>query len=110
MGIELTAAAARRIQRQLSDRGRGFGLRVAVKETGCSGYSYVLDYVDQPGADDAVYESHGARVVVDRKALPLVDGLVVDFRREGLNELFKFDNPKAAALCGCGESFSLAKS
>jgi iron-sulfur cluster assembly protein len=109
MSIQLTESAARRVQQQLQARGRGLGLRVGVKASGCSGYAYVLDYADEPAPDEVTFESHGARVFVARDALAMLDGLVVDFGREGLNEVFKFDNPNAEALCGCGESFSVQK-
>lgn len=109
MAIQLTEAAARRVTRQLGERGRGLGLRLAVKASGCSGFAYVLDYADEKGENDVVFEAHGASVVVAKDALPMLDGLVVDFRREGLNEVFHFENPNAEALCGCGESFSLGK-
>ncbi|MGH8482254.1 MAG: HesB/IscA family protein [Nevskiaceae bacterium] len=109
MSIQLTENAARRIQQQLRERGRGLGLRVGVKASGCSGYAYLLDYADEAAPDEVVFESHGAKVFVARDTLPMLDGLVVDFRREGLNEVFKFDNPNAEALCGCGESFSVEK-
>lgn len=109
MSVTLTQEAAKRVQQQLQARGKGVGLRVAIKASGCSGFAYVLDYADQVEADEVVYESHGARVVVARDTLPMLDGLVVDFRKDGLNELFKFDNPNAEALCGCGESFSVQK-
>ena len=109
MSVRLTESAARRVQQQLEARGRGLGLRVGVKASGCSGYAYLLDYADQPEPDEVVFESHGARVFVARDTLPMLDGLVVDFRKEGLNEVFKFENPNAEALCGCGESFSVQK-
>ena len=109
MSIQLTESAAKRVQQQLQARGRGLGLRVGIKASGCSGFAYVLDYADQAEADEVVFESNGTRVFVARDALPMLDGLVVDFRREGLNEVFKFDNPNAEALCGCGESFSVQK-
>lgn len=109
MAIQLTEQAAQRVARQLKERGHGLGLRVGIKASGCSGFAYVLDYADAASADDVVYDSNGAKVVVARDALTMLDGLVVDFRREGLNEVFKFDNPNAEALCGCGESFSIAK-
>ena len=109
MSIQLTESAAKRVQQQLEERGRGVGLRVGVKASGCSGFAYVLDYADQVEADEVAYECHGARVVVARDTLPMLDGLVVDFRKEGLNEVFKFENPNAEALCGCGESFSVQK-
>jgi iron-sulfur cluster assembly protein len=107
--IQLTESAARRVQQQIQARGRGLGLRVGIKASGCSGYAYLLDYADQPEADEVVFESHGARVFVARDTLAMLDGLVVDFRKEGLNEVFKFENPNAEALCGCGESFSVQK-
>lgn len=107
--IRLTESAARRVQQQIEARGRGLGLRVGVKASGCSGYAYLLDYADQPEPDEAVFESHGAKVFVARDTLPMLDGLVVDFRKEGLNEVFRFENPNAEALCGCGESFSVQK-
>lgn len=109
MAIQLTEQAAQRVAKQLKERGKGLGLRVAIKASGCSGFAYVLDYADAAGADDVVYDCNGAKVVVARDTLPMLDGLVVDFRREGLNEVFQFDNPNAEALCGCGESFSIAK-
>ena len=107
MSIQLTESAARRVQQQLEARGRGLGLRVGIKASGCSGYAYLLDYADAAGPDEVAFECHGAKVFVARDTLPMLDGLVVDFRREGLNEVFKFDNPNAEALCGCGESFSV---
>lgn len=109
MPIQLTESAARRVQQQLAQRGKGLGLRVGVKASGCSGYAYLVDYADQAQPDEVVFESHGTRVFVARDTLPMLDGLVVDFRREGLNEVFKFENPNAEALCGCGESFSVQK-
>lgn len=109
MSVQLTENAAKRIQKQLADRGKGFGLRLGVKQAGCSGFAYVLDYADAAGANDTVFEAFGARVVVDKADLPKLDGITVDYRREGLSEAFKFDNPNAKALCGCGESFYLEK-
>jgi iron-sulfur cluster assembly protein len=107
MAIEMTEAAAKRIQDQLSKRGRGPGLRVGLKASGCSGYSYVLDYADEIGPDDRVFEGHGARLVVDAGSLPLLEGATLDFQREGLNQMFRFLNPNAKDACGCGESFSV---
>jgi iron-sulfur cluster assembly protein len=107
MAIQLTPAAAQRIRNQLSQRGRGLGLRLAVKTTGCSGFSYVVDFADAPAAGDAVFESEGVRVYVDPASLPAIDGTRVDFVRQGLNESFRFDNPNAKGECGCGESFNV---
>lgn len=107
MSIQVTESAARRIQKQLASRGRGVGLRIGVKKSGCSGYAYVLDYADELGPGDETFEVHGARVVVDREHLPMLDGMTLDFHREGLNESFKFVNPNVTGTCGCGESFAV---
>lgn len=107
MNIQLTESAARRIQTQLGQRGKGLGLRVGIKKTGCSGYAYTMDFADESGSDDEVFESHGAKLVIRREFLPMLEGVVVDFRREGLNESFKFKNPNVKGECGCGESFTV---
>jgi iron-sulfur cluster assembly protein len=107
MAISLTSAAAERMRSQLTSRGRGLGLRLGVKETGCSGFSYVLDFADEARPDDQVFEDHGVRVYVDRPSLALIDGTKVDFVREGLNESFRFENPNVKGECGCGESFTV---
>ena len=107
MNMQLTESAARRIQAQLDQRGKGLGLRVGIKKTGCSGYAYTMDFADEAGADDAVFEAHGARLVVRREFLPVLSGVTVDFRREGVNEAFKFLNPNVKGECGCGESFTV---
>jgi iron-sulfur cluster assembly protein len=109
MAITLSESAAVHIRKQLEKRGRGIGLRLGVKRVGCSGLAYTMDYADQVGADDVVFESHAAKVVIGRDALAYLDGTSVDFRREGLSESFKFDNPNVSATCGCGESFSVDK-
>jgi len=105
--IQLTAAAARRIGSQIQDRGKGLGLRLGIKKSGCSGYAYTMDYADEIRADDRVFESHGARLVVSQEHLALLAGITVDFQKQGLNEAFRFLNPNAKALCGCGESFTV---
>jgi iron-sulfur cluster assembly protein len=107
MSVELTESAAGRIQAQLARRGKGLGLRVGVKKSGCSGYAYTLDYADEAGAEDEIFSSHGATVVIRREHLPMLQGLTVDFQREGLNEAFKFRNPNVKGECGCGESFAV---
>jgi len=107
MAITLSENAARHIRNQLAKRGRGLGLRLGVKQVGCSGLAYTMDYADAVGENDALFESHDAKVIVDRKVLQYLDGTQVDFRREGLSESFKFDNPNVSATCGCGESFSV---
>ncbi len=107
MSIQLTESAAKRIQQQLQQRGSGVGLRVGVKRSGCSGHAYTMDYADAvDNAQDEVFEQHGATVVIKREHLPLLDGLTLDFQKQGLNQSFKFLNPNAKAHCGCGESFT----
>ena len=107
MGINVTEKAARHIARSIQKRGQGIGLRLAVKTSGCSGYAYALEFVDQAQPDDHCFDSHGVRIVVDARSLALLDGTELDFVREGLNEGFRFSNPNAKASCGCGESFAV---
>lgn len=107
MAIQLTEAAARRVRAQLQRRGKGVGLRLGVKPAGCSGYSYVIDYADVVGPEDVTFEDRGITIVVAREHLDYLDGLTLDWRREGLNEAFQFDNPRAKGTCGCGESFAV---
>lgn len=105
--LMLTEAAAERIKQQLAERGHGIGLRVGVRKSGCSGYMYTMDYADEVGDGDDVFTGHGASIVVAHKHLSVLDGTTVDFRREGLNRMFRFDNPQAQNACGCGESFTV---
>jgi iron-sulfur cluster assembly protein len=107
MSITLTQAAADRVQTFLQNRGKGLGLRLAVRTSGCSGMAYVIEFVDTPDDDDQVFEDHGVKVFIDPKSLLYLDGTEVDFTREGLNEGFKFNNPNVKAECGCGESFTI---
>jgi iron-sulfur cluster assembly protein len=107
VAITLTETAAGHIRRTLEKRGKGVGLRLGVKKVGCSGFAYTFDYADQVGANDELFESHAAKVVVDRDALPFLDGSTLDFVREGLKESFRFDNPNIKNQCGCGESFNV---
>jgi iron-sulfur cluster assembly protein len=107
MAVTLTPAAADRVRHFLASRGHGVGLRLGIRRTGCSGYAYVVNYAEDIGAADTVFEDQGVKVVVDAESLDLVDGTEVDFVRHGLNEAFRFKNPKARSECGCGESFSL---
>jgi iron-sulfur cluster assembly protein len=107
VAINLTENAARQIRKSLAKRGKGVGLRLGVKKVGCSGLAYTFDYADEVGAEDALFESHDAKVVVDKEALQYLDGSTLDFERQGLKEAFKFDNPNAKSECGCGESFSV---
>lgn len=107
MAISLTASAADRVRDFLSRRGTGIGLRLGVKKTGCSGFAYVVNYADELSEGDTVFDSGGVKVIVDGDALELVDGTIIDFVRDGLNEAFKFRNPNAKGECGCGESFNV---
>ena len=107
MAITLTDNAAERVRSFLAKRGSGIGLRLGIKRTGCSGYAYTVNYADEVGGEDVVFETDDVKVIVDREFLDLIDGTEVDYVREGLNEAFKFRNPKAAGECGCGESFSI---
>ena len=106
MPVSLTAAAADRVRTFLDARGRGMGLRLGVKKTGCSGYAYVVNYADEIAADDVVFEQEGVNLIVDRESLRLIDGTEVDFVKQGLNEAFKFRNLNVSGECGCGESFT----
>ncbi|MDA3869092.1 MAG: iron-sulfur cluster assembly protein IscA [Gammaproteobacteria bacterium] len=107
MSITLTESAAERVKSFLETRGKGVGLRLGVKTMGCSGMGYVVEFVDEINPDDEVFEDNGIKVVVDKKSLVYLDGTELDFAREGLNEGFKFNNPKEKDQCGCGESFTV---
>ena len=107
MAVSLTKSAANRVRSYLDKRGHGIGLRVGVKRTGCSGWAYVVDYADSVAPDDIVFDDDEIKVIVDKKSLELIDGTEVDFVKEGINEAFKFRNPKSKSECGCGESFSV---
>lgn len=107
MGVTLTERAAQHVARYLQRRGKGMGLRLGVRTTGCSGLAYKLEYADAANPEDLVFESHGVTVLVDPKSLAYMDGTELDFVREGLNEGFKFNNPNVKSECGCGESFNV---
>lgn len=108
MAITLTATAAERVKNHMHQQDKPVvGLRLGVKKTGCSGFAYVVDYAEQPTAQDVVFEDQGVKVVVSRENLPYLDGTQVDYVRQGLNESFKFHNPNVKDECGCGESFTV---
>jgi len=107
MAISLTRSAAERVRTYLEKRGSGVGLRLGVTQTGCSGYSYVINYAEEIDDSDVVFEDKGVTVVVDPEALQLIDGTEVDFVKNGLNEAFSFRNPNITGECGCGESFNV---
>ena len=105
--ITLTENAAKHVQSFLAKRGKGVGLRVGVRTSGCSGLAYKLEFVDAPNPEDVQFESYGVKVLVDPKSLQYIDGTEIDYTREGLNEGFKFRNPNVKDECGCGESFNV---
>lgn len=107
MSINLTEVAATRVKSFLQNRGKGLGLRIGIKTTGCSGMAYVLEFVDELEEGDEVFESQGVKIIIDPKSLVFLDGTEVDFAKEGLNEGFQFSNPNAKDECGCGESFTV---
>ena len=107
MAITLTDSAAERVRDFIAKRGTAIGLRLGVKKTGCSGFAYVINYANRIENDDIVFKDAGVTVIVDRESLGLIDGTEIDFVKQGLNEAFKFRNPKASGECGCGESFSV---
>ncbi|PTQ90839.1 iron-sulfur cluster assembly protein IscA [Agitococcus lubricus] len=107
MAVTLTPAAANHVAGFIQHRGKGEGIRLGVKVSGCSGLAYVLEFVDNADQADQVFESHGVKVFVDPKSLVYLEGLEMDFVKEGLNEGFKFSNPNQKGECGCGESFTV---
>jgi len=107
MSITVTQSAAEHVKKFLANRGKGAGLRLGVKTTGCSGMAYVLEFADEVEETDQVFESNGVKVIIDPKSLVYLDGTELDFAKEGLNEGFKFNNPNVKDTCGCGESFNV---
>ncbi len=107
MSITMTERAAEHVRKSLTRRGKGEGLRLGVRPSGCSGKAYVIEFADSIQSDDQVFEHHGVKLIVDQKSLVFLDGTELDFGREGLNEGFKFNNPNVKGECGCGESFSV---
>ena len=107
MAVTLTDRAAQHVQRYIEKRGRGVGLRLGVKTTGCSGLAYKLEFADEIAPEDQTFESNGVKVLIDPKSLAYLDGTELDFVKEGLNEGFKFNNPNEKDRCGCGESFNV---
>jgi iron-sulfur cluster assembly protein len=105
MSVSLTPAAAKHVTKYLAKRGKGVGVRLGVKTTGCSGLAYKLEYVDEVASEDVLFETEGIKLMVDPKSLAYLDGTTLDYVREGLNEGFRFNNPNERDKCGCGESF-----
>ena len=107
MTITVTENAAKRVTTFLQGRGKGVGVRLGVRTSGCSGMAYVLEFADEIGSDDVVFEDRGVKVIIDPKSLVYLDGTELDYGKEGLNEGFKFNNPNVKNMCGCGESFNV---
>lgn len=108
MSISLTEKAAAQVAKQLTKRGKGVGLKLGVKKSGCSGYAYTLDYADELHDNDRIFEQFGVKVIVDANDFEFLNGMELDYRREGINEAFQFNNPNVKGTCGCGESFSVS--
>ena len=107
MAVTLTEQAAKHVANYITKRGKGIGLRLGVRTSGCSGMAYKLEFADELAEDDQIFECYGVKVLVDPKSLPYLDGTELDYAREGLNEGFKFNNPNVKDQCGCGESFKV---
>ncbi|MBC7003190.1 iron-sulfur cluster assembly protein IscA [Photobacterium sp. BZF1] len=107
MAITITEAAASRVATFLENRGKGIGLRLGVRTSGCSGMAYVLEFVDQLDEGDQIFEEKGVKIIIDAKSMVYLDGTELDFAKEGLNEGFQFNNPNVSSECGCGESFNV---
>lgn len=105
--ISLTEKAAEHIQNFLTKRGKGEGIRLGVRTSGCSGMAYTLEFVDHSDEHDLVFEAHGVKVFIDPKSMVYLDGTELDYTKEGLQEGFKFHNPNVKNECGCGESFNV---
>ena len=106
MPVTLSEPAAQHVAAYIAKRGKGVGIRLGVKTSGCSGMAYKLEFADAPEPEDHVFESHGVKVLIDPKSLPYLEGTELDYTKEGLNEGFKFNNPNVKDQCGCGESFN----
>jgi iron-sulfur cluster assembly protein len=107
MTVTLTEAAAKHVSNFIAKRGKGIGIRLGVKTSGCSGMAYKLEFADAAEPEDVVFDTHGLKVLVDPRSLPYIDGTELDYAKEGLNEGFKFNNPNIKDQCGCGESFTV---
>ncbi len=106
MPVTLSEPAAKHVANFIAKRGKGVGIRLGVKTSGCSGMAYKLEFADAPEPEDIIFESHGVKVLIDPGSLPYLEGTELDYTKEGLNEGFRFNNPNAKDQCGCGESFT----
>ena len=107
MAVTMTERAAQHVANFIEKRGKGVGLRLGVRTTGCSGMAYKLEYADAVQPEDQSFECHGVKILVDPKSLAYIDGTALDFVREGLNAGLRFNNPNEKNRCGCGESFNI---
>jgi len=107
--IKLTDSAVKRIDDMVAKRDAAIGLRIGVTESGCSGYSYAMDFAESVNDSDTVIEQGGVKVIIDEASMPILDGIELDYVKQGLNQSFKFNNPNVVSSCGCGESFSTTK-
>ena len=107
MAVTLSEKAAKHVANYMVKRGKGIGLRLGVRTSGCSGVAYKLEFADVAEPDDIAFESYGVKVLIDAKSLPYLDGTELDYTREGLSEGFKFNNPNVKSTCGCGESINV---
>jgi iron-sulfur cluster assembly protein len=107
MAVTLTESAAKHVSNYIAKRGKGIGIRLGVKTSGCSGMAYKLEFADAAEPEDVVFDTHGLKVLVDPRSLPYIDGTELDYAKEGLNEGFRFNNPNIKDQCGCGESFTV---
>ena len=105
--ITITSTAAAHVQTAIANRGKGIGLRIGTKTSGCSGLSYVVEFCDVLNEDDTIIEQHGIKVIINAKSMVFLDGTEVDYVRKGLSEGFEFSNPNTRGECGCGESFTV---
>jgi len=107
MSVKLSSSAINQVKTQLEKRGKGVGMRLSVKKAGCSGFAYVIDFADELQDDDNVFDNNGVKVVINNSDLDFLDGMELDYTREGISEAFRFNNPNVKATCGCGESFTV---
>lgn len=107
MKISMTNAAVARIKSLMNDMNQPLGIRIEIKNSGCSGYTYVMNFAESNNVNDNIFDNNGALLVIDNESLQLIDGTEIDYVKEGLNEGFKFNNPNAKDVCGCGESFNI---
>ncbi len=105
--IKISEAAARHISKTLTKRGKGLGILVGTRPSGCSGLSYILEFVDEYDDSVQAFPQEGFTLFVPTKSLPVLEGMTLDYRKEGLSEGFSFDNPNVQDECGCGKSFKV---